>query len=60
MVIKKDPASQAGLVEELTEIQINDTVPTYQSLIMIMIMSYSYHKYYNHYHSFFKVSVLAN
>ena len=42
MVIKKDPASQAGLVEELTEIQINDTVPTYQSLIIVMIISYSF------------------
>lgn len=34
VVIKKDPASQAGLVEELTEIQINDTVPTYQSSLI--------------------------
>ena len=34
VLIKKDPASQAGLVEELTEIQINDTVPTYQSSLI--------------------------
>ena len=60
MVIKKDPASQAGLVEELTEIQINDTVPTYKSLILIMMISYSYHMYYHHhYHSYFKVSIIA-
>lgn len=29
--IKKDPQSQTGLIEELTEIQINETVPSYQS-----------------------------
>ena len=29
--IKKDPASQAGFIEELTEIQINETVPSYRS-----------------------------
>ena len=56
-MIKKDPASQAGLVEELTEIQINDTVPTYQSLIIVMIISYPYRK---HYQWEFQVSVLAN
>lgn len=34
VAIKKDPSSQTGLIEELTEIQINDTVPTYQSSVI--------------------------
>lgn len=34
VLIKKDPNSQAGLIEELTEIQINETVPTYQSSLI--------------------------
>ena len=32
--IKKDPNSQTGLIEELTEIQINETVRSYQSSLI--------------------------
>ena len=32
--IKKDPQSQTGLIEELTEIQINETVPSYTSSLI--------------------------
>ena len=32
--IMKDPNSQTGLIEELTEIQINDTVPSYTSSLI--------------------------
>ena len=34
VVIKKDPNSQTGLIEELTEIQINETVRSYQSSLI--------------------------
>ena len=34
VAIKKDPNSQTGLIEELTEIQINETVRSYQSSLI--------------------------
>ena len=34
VTIKKDPNSQTGLIEELTEVRINDTIPTYQSAMI--------------------------
>ena len=34
VAIVKDPASQTGLIEQLTEIRINDTVPTYTSSLI--------------------------
>ena len=47
VLIKKDPNSQAGLVEELTEIQINETVPTFQSSMIDippLALDYGLHK----------------
>ena len=34
VAIKKDPNSQTGLIEELTEMQINETIPTYMSALL--------------------------
>ena len=45
--IMKDPASQTGLIEQLQEIQINDTVPTYQSSLIDvppLTLDYGLHK----------------
>ena len=30
----EDPSSPAGIVEKLTEVQINETIPTYQSALI--------------------------
>ena len=45
--IMKDPASQTGLIEQLQEIQINETVPTYQSSLIDvppLTLDYGLHK----------------